>query len=104
MAPALAFLALYPMVFVPGPKLLATLTSIVGGLLSFASVAFSAARAHTERRRWAQRMAAVGSVFFRSAVAMAVTLVLDGARERLVEGFALGPLLDYLLRAGRRGG
>lgn len=94
----LTFLALYPLAFVPSERLTATLASLVGGGLSFASVSFTAARACAEQRLHAARLIAAGSRLLRFAVITALALGLATTRERLATQLGPGFALDVPLR------
>lgn len=94
----MSFLALYPILFPPAERLTTTLASMVGAGLSFASVTFSAARVSADHRGHALRLVAAGSMLVRFAIAIAVSLVLATARDRLAAAFGTGNALDLPLR------
>lgn len=94
----LAFLVLYPILFLSAGDLLATLASLVGIALSFASLCFTAARASVEHRVHALRLVASGSILFRSALAMSVALAMATTRERLALAHPVFEVLDTPLR------
>lgn len=95
----LSFLALYPMLFLPAERLSTVLTSMLGAGLSFASVAFTAARANAEHRSHAIRFVTAGSMLLRFAIATAVALALTSTRERLAADFGARSVFDLPLRA-----
>lgn len=86
------------MLFRPGENLTATLTGLVAGGLSFASVSFSAAKSRDDEESWSLRMAMAGTSLFRFSIALAVALALNVARERLAAALGAGTALDYCLR------
>ncbi len=94
----LSFLALYPMLFLSVERLSTVLASMLGAGLSFANVAFTAARANAEHRSHAIRLVTAGSLLLRFAVAIAVALALASTRERLATDFGARNLFDVPLR------
>lgn len=94
----LVFLVLYPMLFAPAQKLATTLTAMVAGGLSFASVALSVSKSRLHDESWGLRMAMSGLALFRFALAMTIVLALNAVRERAVEALGGGHPVELALR------